>query len=259
MNWLSFDPRKSLLKLPILWLVIFVMLVSSAIITILIIKNSEVTWGIDYQSINNYLSIFKAPLAITALIIPIVALLAANHRSEQTKLHIFTTEQQNLFANYYKHIEEFSKYTKDHFSDKIIFLNRRRLHDLLFPHARSGNYHIDSKVLNFVEEKIQQQEFNKYNTKNMTAEDRMKIEGTLREIERKLFFDYVITDTKNMSAYSGQGVSGVDNEWYRDIIEDRVEAIKTIFEFDPAARVSDKIFHLANRTTVLREEDLNDS
>lgn len=255
MNWLSFDPRKSLLRLPVLWLVIIIMLASSATIAALIIKNTEITWGLDYKSINNYLSVFKIPLSITALIIPIVALLAANHRSEQTKLHILTTEQQNLFANYYKHIEEFTNYTKEHFSDKIVFLNRRRLHELLFPNARFGDYHIDRTVLAFVEEKIQQQEFNKYNTENMTAEERVKVEKTLREIERKLFVDYIVLDKKSMSAYSGQGVSGVDNGWYRDVIEDRIEAIKTIFEFDPTVRVSDKVFHLANRTTVLREEN----
>ena len=39
-----------------------------------------------------------------------MALLAANHRSEQTKAQISSNAQQNLFANFYKHIEEFEKY-----------------------------------------------------------------------------------------------------------------------------------------------------
>ncbi|MBO0154594.1 MULTISPECIES: hypothetical protein [Vibrio] len=82
------------------------------------------------------------------MIIPIVALLAANHRSEQTKEQIRVTNQQNNFANYYKHIEEYEKYAMtiaDY--EEISRRNIRRNHKLLFSRAIDGDYSVSTELL----------------------------------------------------------------------------------------------------------------
>ncbi len=135
-----FDPNKSFLSLKIVWIAVFILLFSAVLSATIIIIHSKLELNLSYLGFNSFISIFKFPLAITALIIPIVALLAANHRSEQTKEQIRVTNSQNVFSNYYKHIEEFVKYSNGR-GDRDVDL--RYAHSNIYPYASEGNYEIN--------------------------------------------------------------------------------------------------------------------
>ena len=97
-------------------------------------------------------NLYRAPIAIALLSIPVLALLASNHRSVQTMSQMELTAKQielttgqNLFANYYKHIEEFSKWC-EHIKGFGEVKSRRKLHKKLFPNARSGDFAIPGDI-----------------------------------------------------------------------------------------------------------------
>lgn len=139
-----FDPHKSFLSLRIVWVTVFILSVISISSSSIIVVYSDLEIDLSYSGFNYFITVFKFPLAIAALIIPIVALLAANHRSEQTKEQIRVTNSQNVFSNYYKHIEEFTKYLEGRV-DKSVDL--RFAHNNLYPNASHGDYNISSKVI----------------------------------------------------------------------------------------------------------------
>ncbi|WP_067522937.1 hypothetical protein [Endozoicomonas ascidiicola] len=145
-----FDPHKSFLSLKILWIVISIHFSIALLISLAIILNLESKLDFSHSGFNNFLLIFKVPLSILALTIPIIALLAANHRSEQTKEQMRLASQQNDFSNYFKHLEEFEKYCTHIFNVKSARLKSpRKYHDLAFPLSKNGIF-IASK--NFTEQ-----------------------------------------------------------------------------------------------------------
>ncbi|MBB1296710.1 hypothetical protein [Pseudoalteromonas sp. SR41-7] len=139
-----FDPHKSFLSLKIVWVMISILLAISISSTSVIVVNSDLKSDFSYSGFNYFISVFKFPLAIAALIIPIVALLAANHRSEQTKEQIRVTNSQNVFSNYYKHIEEFTKYLEVRVEKSV---DLRFAHNNLYPNASDGEYNLSPKVM----------------------------------------------------------------------------------------------------------------
>ncbi|SQD77856.1 hypothetical protein [Moritella yayanosii] len=78
-----FNPEKSFLHLRIVWLAIFCLLMITGIVSLTIIYYTPLVWDLSSNGFNSFISVFRFPLGILTLIIPIVALLAANHRSEQ--------------------------------------------------------------------------------------------------------------------------------------------------------------------------------
>jgi len=146
-NW--FDPHKSFLGLKIVWVTVCTLLLISAISSIIIIVYSDLNLDLTFLGFNFFISVFRFPLAIATLIIPIVALLAANHRSEQTKEQIRVTNNQNVFSNYYKHIEEFTRYLVDRVDNKI---DLRFAHSNIYPDAPIGDYRINDKLISLIVE-----------------------------------------------------------------------------------------------------------
>lgn len=144
----AFDPKSSFLHLPIVWAVIVFMTLLSIITAITIVIHTPLTWDFSANGFNYFISIFRFPLSILALIIPLVALLAANHRSEQTKEQISVTAEQNKFANYYKHIEEFVRYCSS--LKKLDSFKARYIHKNIFPEADDGEYHVAPDLLNVI-------------------------------------------------------------------------------------------------------------
>ncbi|MCR9628877.1 hypothetical protein NB520_15485 [Vibrio antiquarius] len=90
--------------------------------------------------------LFKAPVAIVAFILPILGLIGLNHRSEQLKKQIATANKQleaslrqNLFTNYFKHLEEFTKHATNNIDKSALVLAAlRSCHDYLFPNGFSA-------------------------------------------------------------------------------------------------------------------------
>jgi hypothetical protein len=148
------DPLKSFIELPILWISITFLFIIALGLTLIIISNSSIELFGNYESINSLVDIFKVPLAILALIVTIIAILAATHRSMQTKEQILSTQKQNTFSNYFKHIEEFEKYISKSFDNKSIHFNNPRItHKYLFPNAFDGDYTINEIFIELVDQK----------------------------------------------------------------------------------------------------------
>lgn len=141
-----FDPKKGFFSLPIVISTATIIFIIAVVLSIYIISTSNLVYKEGYEGINNLFTIFKAPLAFIALLVPIGAIYAVQHRSEQTKIQINLAMNQNDFANYYKHIEEFEKYIKAY--NLGVFGDTRKIHYLLFPKARKGDFELDATVIN---------------------------------------------------------------------------------------------------------------
>ncbi len=109
--------------------------------------NSDVQVDLSYHGFNKMIEIYRFPLGVLALLIPVIAVLGVNHRSEQTKAQIEITSAQNNFSNHFKHLEEFVKYYDSHLDGMVTDLSPRELHFRLFPGSRSGNYTINEGVV----------------------------------------------------------------------------------------------------------------
>lgn len=142
-----FDPHKSFLSLKIVWVSVIFLFLFSLIIGLVILANSEFVIDLSFIGFNLFISAFKFPLAIAALIIPIVALLAANHRSEQTKEQIRVTNAQNVFSNYYKHIDEFNKYLSSRVDKEV---DLRFSHSNIYPFASEGDYSFSENLISLL-------------------------------------------------------------------------------------------------------------
>ncbi|MEZ8738366.1 MULTISPECIES: hypothetical protein [unclassified Vibrio] len=121
------------------------------IVTILISTSVIPNYSLSLtpKGFENFITLFNAPIKLAAAYAAIVGLISLNHRSIQTKeqldrasTQIAQIQAQNLFANYYKHREEFVKY-----SDKIAGALECQpidvaglVHINLFPNAKGGDY-----------------------------------------------------------------------------------------------------------------------
>jgi hypothetical protein len=141
-----FNPEKSFLHLGVVWSAVSVLLVVSAITSGIIIYHTPLALNLSSDGFNYFVSVFRFPLGVLTLIIPIVALLAANHRSEQTKEQIRITGIQNNFANYYKHLEEFVKYVDKQKNCENIS-GSRYIHRMLYPNSQFGDYGLCEDLL----------------------------------------------------------------------------------------------------------------
>lgn len=88
----------------------------------------------SYQGLVVAYKYMKLPLLISALSFPLVALVASIHRSAQTHKQIALAIEQNLFSNYLKHKEEFSKMLAS-LQDvhNVIFKSPASLYRKIFP------------------------------------------------------------------------------------------------------------------------------
>ena len=84
--------NKSLYQLKKFRFALWSPIVLGVIVAVYINLTSDLTLLLGYEGLNNIFIIFKVPLYLASLSFPLVALIAANHRSEQTKkqIHIST-------------------------------------------------------------------------------------------------------------------------------------------------------------------------
>jgi hypothetical protein len=79
-----FDPTKSFFELAVVQATFLVITLLALLFAAVIYINSDLSYDWSYEGFNNFVIFYKVPLGTLALLIPAVALLAANHRSEQT-------------------------------------------------------------------------------------------------------------------------------------------------------------------------------
>lgn len=149
MNKNHFDPHTSFIDLPIFRKTIALSLLLTAIVCVLITINSKLESNFTFEGFNQALTIFKFPLGILAITIPIIALLAANHRSEQTKEQMRLAAENNNFSNYFKHFSEFQSYSEKRKkpTKSVIITNTRNLHIKLFPESKNGIYQASKQII----------------------------------------------------------------------------------------------------------------
>ncbi|MGZ2925929.1 hypothetical protein ABC668_03605 [Pseudomonas aeruginosa] len=91
---------------------------------------------------SNFVNIFKVPIAVSGISLPLVAMVAAIHRSNETFVQIRLSQRQlqetldnNKFGNYLKHRETFVKSMADYASaqDHGVTVNCGYLYDDIFP------------------------------------------------------------------------------------------------------------------------------
>lgn len=116
---------------------------------------------------SEFANAFELPIAVIAAAIPLTILAGATHRSAQTKRQIDVQMDQNIFSNYYKHLEEFERFcrlknpkpeppppqtSKTPLEVMMIRsiqtrghrdFDYRALHGKLYPHARRGIFDLD--------------------------------------------------------------------------------------------------------------------
>lgn len=143
-----FDPQKSFFELGIVrWTGGLALSVAIAS-TLMIIAFSELTGDATYNGFNHAITVFKFPIGVLATLIPIIALLATNHRSEQTKEQIKLALDNNNFTNYFKHLSEFESYIEKHKTKSDIkFKSLRNLHKLIFPQSKKGNFRVSGELI----------------------------------------------------------------------------------------------------------------
>lgn len=85
----------------------------------------------------NFLSLYKIPLATLALAFPLAGIVAAYHRSIETNEQIKIAQTNNTFSNYIKHREDFLEHIEEHLGKeetKYGISDIRNFYRLLFPH-----------------------------------------------------------------------------------------------------------------------------
>jgi hypothetical protein len=198
MNSGLFDPHKSFLSLKIVWVSVIFLFLFSLIIGFVILANSEFVIDLSFTGFNLFIFAFKFPLAIAALIIPIVALLAANHRSEQTKEQIRVTNAQNVFSNYYKHIDEFNKYLSNRVDKEA---DLRFSHSNIYPSASEGDYSFSENLISLLSQ------FNELPRDLLSNQPENSNEPLTPEIRKKYYkiirelYGHVYRDSNDFTKY----------------------------------------------------------
>lgn len=95
------------------------------------------TYNFCFRSacIFNTYEIFKVPVWLLALSLPLTGLVAAHHRSVQAATQIQITESKNTFENYIKHKELFYTHIKNiQERYEVVFSDIDLLYEKIFPH-----------------------------------------------------------------------------------------------------------------------------
>jgi hypothetical protein len=120
-------------------------------------------------SITSILEDFKLQIALLSTSIPLAALFAAVHRSQQTAIQIEVQQEQNNFINHFKHLEEFKKAFK---GDKLPFpwKSSEELHLDIYPNTKSGDLYpalLCDKPDNILAQLFEQIHLSPFNTQNL--------------------------------------------------------------------------------------------
>jgi hypothetical protein len=154
-----FNPNKSFFQLWVVRLTVVGVVGVAYWVYDLIMENGNYIECYTSACFNESVTTFKVPLGILSLLIPIIAVYAANHRSEQTKKQIELAREQNNFINYYKHLEEFEKHFEKVESSKTRvgtgLLNARKIHGAFFPDGINGHLHIIHSINSLLNESYQ--------------------------------------------------------------------------------------------------------
>lgn len=110
--------------------------------------DTNLQWSLTPKGMNNFLTLFKLPIGIASLSLPLAAVVAANHRSMQTAKQILEQNSQNVFANHLQHRSYFFKFIEDFKPFKDIEVSTPKLYENLFSMAVNGYLDPNKLALN---------------------------------------------------------------------------------------------------------------
>ena len=110
---IDFSPEKSLFELPIVRFCAMFFAGLALLSALLIAFNlRDLPIDLSGAGFNKFATYYKVPATFVAIGFTIIGLCGANHRSRQSQAQMELTTKQNIFANHFKHVEEFEKYCK---------------------------------------------------------------------------------------------------------------------------------------------------
>lgn len=233
-----FDPESSFIELKIVRVTTAIILITTSIVTFTILKNGDYDFNFGAAGYNYFVAEFRVPLGILALTIPILAFLAANHRSEQTKAQIIESGKQNRFSNYFKHQEEFGKYLNTHGSLDALIPAPRKTYSKLFPKSALGDISIDEKLIESIEsiskkliEKINQFKTCHRGTQLDTIFD---INDTCKELSDLVLINSYKFTSGNITKHKGNQILLPDSQLMHLFVMTRITAenVNEILSFD---------------------------
>lgn len=136
------SPTEHLLDTQIFRLAIVGPIISASIIAAVGLYNSGVTAEWSLSGFNNFVDLFKLPLGVAGLSIPLGALVASHHRSVQSASQIDAQDSQNTFSNFLQHKEYFGRYIDQEQilqGDFSFRAKDKKIYQALFPLAQKGN------------------------------------------------------------------------------------------------------------------------
>lgn len=152
----TFDPNSTFFDLPIVWRTVGFFTGLSLLVSILIVMNGNYTFEPSAAGFNLFIKDFSFPLGILSLLIPVIAVYGAQHRSAMMVEQIKESQNQNAFANYYKHQEEFEKFVNQILSnmkmeEKLTVTNYAVLYKMMFPSNDVTHLKLEMDETNYVE------------------------------------------------------------------------------------------------------------
>lgn len=142
-----FNPAKSFFSLGVVRVAFALasILIAGSVASIL--TTGDFDSDFTFSGWNNLFEYFKFPIWAAAALIPIITVLAVNHKSHQHMHSMQLAREQNNFTNYYKHLEEFLKYLQQFELLGNFSVKERRLHALLFPDLKRGSLSLNEDFL----------------------------------------------------------------------------------------------------------------
>lgn len=145
--------HKHLAKTKLFWLVLVIPIFFGTTLGFFIAAAEEpLEWCFNAVCVQTFFEIYKFPIAIAGVSLPLVAMVAAIHRSIEASLQISYASKQfgevlsnNRFGNYLKHREGFEKLIEGYCSRRHhrngckTFVLTHGLYGRLFPEASFGN------------------------------------------------------------------------------------------------------------------------
>jgi hypothetical protein len=154
----TFDPNVGLLGLPVVRRTMIFVFLAAAVISLVITLQSwnNLVFDPSYAGFNNLLVVYRVPLGLLALLVPLIAMYGANHRSEQTKAQINAVVESQLITARDNHRERFTRDIIPQFENSAIDRTRitlaaNRLYDAVYPNGLSTSKNdIGSRSIKFV-------------------------------------------------------------------------------------------------------------
>lgn len=164
--------NRSITQLKLFWFMMLFPICLGLAVASSIYFNGEYYFKPDHMGFNNLYDDFKVSFWVSGLSIPLVAMVASMHRSEQDARQIEVSKKQieiqriqNNFVNHFKHIEEHGKAIDSFINKKnveisdelaahrevdacdLLQMDSRVIHKAVYPGTLSGSYEVHPNII----------------------------------------------------------------------------------------------------------------